>query len=216
MLKKLGIGCGAFFGLFVVLAIVASLAGGGSDGNGDREQIAAAAPSAVSKATTTSPAGPPPTATPVPPTPTPATSGTKENPFPPNTDVRVGEVRWKIHKAEIREELPGLFDQVVRARGKYVVVVAEVENLGSEMKTVTDLHLVDAMGRRFSSSSDTFDLPEDAYPEQLFILENLNPNVPYQFTGVFEVPADATGLLAEISDLRLFGPTRGYVSLGVE
>lgn len=216
MLKKLGIGCGAILGLFVFLAIIASLAGGGSNGDTEGELAAAASPSVAPTVASTRSAAAPPTATSVPPSPTTATAGTKENPFPPNADVRVGEVRWSVFRAEVHEELPGLFDEIKQARGTFVVVVAEVENLGTEMKTVTDLHLVDSLGRRFTASSDMFDLPEDTYPEQLVILENLNPNVPHQFTGVFEVPEDASGLLAEISDLRLFGPTLGYVKLDLE
>ena len=89
----------------------------------------------------------------------------------------------------------------------------EVENLGSDMKTVTDVKLADDKGREFTSSSDTSEWVPDG--KDLFILSNLNPNVPQQFMAIYEVPTDASGLKVKVGDLNLFTNKEATINLGI-
>jgi hypothetical protein len=95
-------------------------------------------------------------------------------------------------------------------QGRYVVVVAEVTNLGKQMKTVTSLDLVDSQGRQFKAAPDRFQIT----PPQVFVLQNINPSMPFRYSTVFDIPSDATGLLVTVSDLAALVPRLAYVSLG--
>jgi hypothetical protein len=199
---KKGGGCFRTIGIVVVVLIgiivVIALASGG----GNKDTGTAAQPTAGTQPSGSTPAAKP-TAV--------AQQGTDKNPWALATDIKIGEVRWKILSADVKAELPPSYGDPKKAQGKYVVVVAEVENLAKEMKSVTNLDLVDDQGRQFKASNDTFKLD----PKQVMILENINPNMPYQYTTVFDVPKDATGLMVTVSDLATFGAKKAYVALGV-
>ena len=137
-----------------------------------------------------------------------------------NQDVRVGDVRWKLLSARDRgsvlkasESRYATIASDKTTPGHYVEIAMEVENLGTDMKTVTDVKLVDSKSREFTSSSDTSEwVPEG---KDLFILSNLNPNVPQQFMAIYEVPADASGLKVEVGDLGLFSNKKAMINLGI-
>lgn len=135
-------------------------------------------------------------------------------------NARVGDVRWKLLSARSRgntlkasESRYAVIAKSKTTPGSFVEITMEVENLGTDMKTVTNLTLVDAKGREYTSSSDTSDwVPEG---KELFLLSNLNPNVPQQFVAIYEVPADASGLKAKLGDLELLGSDEATISLGI-
>jgi len=137
-----------------------------------------------------------------------------------NQDVRVGDVRWKLLNAKNRgntlkasESRYATIAKDKTTPGKFVEITMEVENLGSDMKTVTNLTLVDSKGREYTSSTDTSEwVPEG---KELVLLTNLNPNVPQQFVDIYEVPVDATTLQAKVGDLDLFKNKAAVISLGI-
>lgn len=145
---------------------------------------------------------------------------TNQQVYAVNQDVRVGDVRWKLLSARDRGSLlkasESRYATIAKDKtttGHYVEITMEVENLGSDMKTVTDVKLADSKGREFTASSDVSEwVPEG---KELFILSNLNPNVPQQFTAIYEVPADATGLNVKVGDLNLFGNKEATINLGI-
>jgi hypothetical protein len=135
-------------------------------------------------------------------------------------DARVGDVRWKLISARDRgtvlkasESRYAVIAKNKTTTGKFIEITMEVENLGTDMKTVTNLKLVDAKNREYTNSSDTSEWAPEG--KDLFLLSNLNPNVPQQFVGIYEVPADATGLKVKVGDLNLFGNKEATISLGV-
>lgn len=128
-----------------------------------------------------------------------------------NDEVKVGDVNWTVTDAYTKTSLAGAFGGTETTQGKFVVVNVTVENLGKDMKTMSNLTLVDSQGREFTSSSSSF---KNLGAEQLYILENLNPNLPYTFADVYEVPADAEGFYLVAGDLSLFGSKEANISLG--
>lgn len=135
-------------------------------------------------------------------------------------DVVVGEVGWQVISARDRGSIlkasESRYASIAKnkeAAGKFIEVTVEVENLGKEMKSVSSLKLVDGQGREFTSASDVSEwIPEG---KDLYILDNLNPNVPQQFVDIYEVPEDALGLKLKVGDLSLFGSEEALIDLGL-
>ena len=133
-------------------------------------------------------------------------------------DVTVENVRWQLIEAKdlgnvLKSDNQYTEDKKAAGNSKFVEITMEVENLDTDMASVSDLKIVDSKGREFISASDVFQwIPDD---KQMFILSNLNPNVPEQFIDIYEVPEDATGLKVEVGDLNLFGNEKAYIDLGI-
>ncbi len=128
-----------------------------------------------------------------------------------NDEVTAGDVKWIVTDAYTAEVLDGAFTGKETTQGKFVVVNVTVENLGKDMKSMTSLDLRDNQGREYTSSVTSF---KNLGAEQLYILENLNPNLPYTFADVYEVPKDAEGFTLRVGDLSLFGNKEAFVELG--
>jgi hypothetical protein len=151
------------------------------------------------------PAAPAATATPEPPpTPLPAIG----------QDVVVDEVRWKILTAEkLGNTLTSdnEFIDDLTTSGTFVRVRFEIENLSKDMLSFAGLDLVDDQERTFTRSSDTIMFIDEG---ESCLLENLNPNITKTCTHIYEVPADATGVKAQLGDLKIFGGQEALVALG--
>jgi hypothetical protein len=96
--------------------------------------------------------------------------------------------------------------------GQFVRVRFELENLSRDLLTFAGLDLVDDQGRTFKPSSDVIGFIPS---EELCVLENLNPNVAKTCTAIYEVPANATGLRAQVGDLKLLGNQSALINLGL-
>ena len=129
-----------------------------------------------------------------------------------NEDIQVGEVKWKVIKAWTTEQLNN-YSGPIKPAGKFLVVNVVVENLGKEMKTVSGLKVIDDQEREFTSYSGSFGI-EELGAESLYIIENINPNVPLTFADVYEIPADAQGLKLIVGDLSLIGNDEELIDLG--
>lgn len=134
-------------------------------------------------------------------------------------DVRVGDVRWKVTEVKnygntlkgSESRIP-TFSKSRTTGGKFVKITVEVENLGNEMKSASTLNIVDDKDREFIPSTNVFEwLPED----NMFILSNLNPNVPKTFSAIYEIPADASGLKLKVGDLELLKNNSAKIDLGM-
>lgn len=137
-----------------------------------------------------------------------------------NQDVRVSDVRWKLVNARDRGNILRASDsrysiiaENKTTSGKFVEVTMEVENLGSEMKSVSSLKLIDNKNREFIPASDVSEwIPKE---KEMFLLSNLNPNMPQQFTDIYEIPIDAIGLKIKVGDLSFFGTEEALISLPI-
>jgi len=80
--------------------------------------------------------------------------------------------------------------------GKFIQLTISIENRGKDLASITTPTLVDSQNREFTSSSDVSEwVPEGA---DLFLLSNLQPNLPKTFVVIYEVPAGTTGLKARV------------------
>jgi hypothetical protein len=137
-------------------------------------------------------------------------------------DVTVGEVRWNLVEAKDRGSVLKASESRYKGiaknkpadgNAKFIQVHVQVENLGKEMKSVSNLKLVDSQGREFTSSSDTSEwVPEG---KELYLLSNLNPNVPKEFIDIYQVPTDAADLKLKVGDLAVFGDKEALIELGL-
>lgn len=137
-----------------------------------------------------------------------------ETPLPAvGQDVQVDEVRWKILSVDNLGSKIVSTNQFVKDKttsGVFIKVRFEVENRSKDMLSFAGLDLVDDKGRKYTRSSDTFpgvDSDEDCF------IENLNPNITKTCTQMYEVPKDATGLMADAGDLKVFGSTDALINL---
>lgn len=128
-------------------------------------------------------------------------------------EIIVGDVKWKVLKAWIPTQLTN-YSGPVKTSGKFLVINVVVENLGKDLKSVTDLKVIDDQNREFISYSGSFGL-NNLGADALYLLSNLNPNVPYTFADVYEIPADAKGLTLRVGDLEILGSDEGIVDLGL-
>lgn len=126
-------------------------------------------------------------------------------------DVIAGDIKWNVTKAYSAESLRGIFGEYKEPQGRFVVVNVSVENLGKKAKSMFHLRLVDSTGREFANATELY---KNLGPDQLFILENLNPNVPYSFSDVYDIPVDAEGLKLIVDNLSFFGNEQVQVELG--
>jgi hypothetical protein len=129
-------------------------------------------------------------------------------------DVVVDEVRWKVLSAENAGSILPSGNQFIddlTTSGTFVRVRFELENLSSDMLTFAGLDLVDGQNRSFTRSSNAFAFIAEG---EGCVLENLNPNVTKVCTHVYELPANAAGLKAKLSDLKMFGTQEALVALG--
>lgn len=97
----------------------------------------------------------------------------------------------------------GIFDPVVAPAGaQFAVVFMSVNNFGStpDAPGLFSLRLKDSMGRSFTMDfQDTIIVALDAedYYHRLGRYDTLQPGIPFDMVFIFEVPLDATGLVAE-------------------
>lgn len=144
------------------------------------------------------------------PTPT-VVLGTRENPYPHDAEVRVGDVMYRVLRAEARSEIEDDFMRYT-AKGKFVIIALSAVNRGKEPVSIETPRLYDGRGRRFAPSGG-FML--DLEPEAILYSELLNPDLPEEFSVVFDVPADAEGLRLELNNGGFLSEKTTFVALGI-
>lgn len=205
-------------GLLAVLCLCVALAGLGRNTN-NATPTAVAQSNAVAAAATSAPTEPPaPTEAPAP---TDAPTAEAVVSYGLNQDVQVGDIRWKFAEAtNVGNTLPkgdfskGEYYNEATTSGAYIKVRFEIENKGTEQKSLVGIDLRDAQGRTFKASTDGTVMMHAPDAERC-IFEQLNPNVVKTCTIYFEVPADVTGVEAIVGDLELFGGDQAAISLGL-
>jgi hypothetical protein len=133
-----------------------------------------------------------------------------------NDDVIVGEVRWRVLAAEdLGNTLTSdnILIEDMTTPGQFIRLQFEIENLSSATKTFSSINLVDSRGRSFNTLTDAFwFIPQT---EQCIGFEQLNPGVPKLCSVIFEVPADAENLQAQVGDLEILGGDEALINLGL-
>lgn len=190
---KWGIGCG---GLLIVLIIIGVLASSGGDNNGS----SSSGDSSSSSNTASAPSTP--------------TAKVGE-------EIKVGDIRWKVlgvkdFGSTLRgsdSQYPTITDNKTSQDGKFVQVEVYLKNEGKDLRSASDLTILDKDSREFSSCSDCSEwVPNE---KSLYILSNVNPGTSYTFQAIYEVAKDATGLKLKVGDLKFLGAQQGFVDLGI-
>jgi hypothetical protein len=200
-MRKLFKGCLVVIGVLFLLGVIGAMLGGrGSTGSTAGAPTAAAISGQAVAAE--------PTAAPAVPTEAPAALKIGE-------DVTVDEMRWKVLAAENLGTTLTSDNEFIDDRtttGRFVQVRFEMENLSKDLLSYAGLDLVDDQGRSFKQSSDVFQFIPN---QESCVFENLNPNVAKSCTVIYEVPATATGLKVQVTDLKLLGGGKALVDLGL-
>ncbi len=124
---------------------------------------------------------------------------TKNKVYALNENVPSGDVVWKITTVKDRgtsllakDSRYPTISKTKTTAGKFVEITIQMENTGKDLASITTPTLVDNQNREFTSSSDVSEwVPEG---KDLFLLSNLQPNLPKEFVVIYEVPPGATGL----------------------
>lgn len=199
-MKKLGKGCLTVVGVLVVVVVLGALFGRPTASNPN-----AGAPTTgiVGQAVAS-------TATAVPEEPTAAPKA-----LAIGDDVLVDEMRWKILSAKdlgTTLKSDNQFIKDLKTSGRFVQVRFEMENRSKDLLSYGGLDLIDTQDRSFKNASDALQfIPQ----EEVCIFENLNPNIVKTCTVIYEVPANATGLHAQVTGLKFLGSAKALVDLGL-
>lgn len=132
--------------------------------------------------------------------------------------IRVGDIQWTVQSPKKQATLNSgnQFLSPVKANGTFVVISLTAEEVGNQMGTVdpSQLKVIDSKGRQFSLSEDG-NVVMAIGSDKWIIYSQINPNVPKNFTGVFDVAADATGLKLQINSGGLTQRDKVEIPLGL-
>lgn len=176
-LKITGIGCGGLLGLIILIAVIASLGGGG--GEAPVQEQAGDQPEE-------------------------AQEEGGENTVTIGEPLTVGDTAWIVNDAEQVTQLTN--DLGDTETGNFVVVNFEFTNNSSESVTLdsTMLTLLDSEGRENEPDTDkTFYIE----PERDLFLTQVNPGVTQQGTAIFTVAEGASGFVMQVSGGIFSGET---------
>jgi hypothetical protein len=132
-----------------------------------------------------------------------------------NQIVTIGKLaQWTITSVQNLGNDISIPDLPKTTPGKFIEVSFMVENLGS--KTVTNPStptIIDSQKREFQPANNYwYYVPQNA----AFLFPTLQPDIPVQFSIIYELPLDSTGLQFKINDLTnslILGQT-ALVTLG--
>ena len=138
--------------------------------------------------------------------------------------LRVGDVRWRILSAEdVGNVLETAVDRV-KIKDRFIRIRFEVKNEGSDsldFDVVDDVRLRDKQVREHEHYLVPRKGLPDRYPSE-YIPDNeectdlkMKPNKSATCTGIYEVPADATGLILIANDLGEIENGAQIVDLGL-
>jgi hypothetical protein len=133
-------------------------------------------------------------------------------------EISFNDSKWVVMTAEDKGKTLTSNNQFQKdatsADGKFILIQFKVTNLGNkEQRLINTPKVIDSKGREFKHmDKQAFYIPKDA---KTMTLEALPASLSREFYGVYEVPADATGLKFQTRDLSsLISPDYKLVELG--
>ncbi len=190
-LRITGIGCGGLLGLIIVIAVIASLSGGGGEAPVQEQAQEQEQEQADGQ-------------------PEEAQEEGGENTVGIGEPLTVGETAWIVTAADQVTELTDELGET--ETGNFVVVDFEFTNNSSEAVTLDSgmLKLIDNEGRENEVDTDRlFFVPA----ERNILFEQVNPGVTQDGTVIFTVAEGASGFTLELAG-GFFATEVGYVDLG--
>lgn len=117
--------------------------------------------------------------------------------YPMKFGVKAGDILYYVHGTESKKELTSVLGNKT-TNGQFLIVNLFVGNDDKEARTVDGsmFKLLDANGKEYESSVEL-----DTYVNEDigFFLQKINPGMNKEGKIVFEIPADAEGLVLEVS-----------------
>jgi len=138
-----------------------------------------------------------------------STSGSKQEQaatsFKMNEVAQNGDLAFTVTKATEAKSLGNSYTKK-DAQGVFKVITVKVENKGKETKTIDSsmLKLKDAQDRTFERSIDGQTAKGLAQGQVDLFLQQVQPSLSVTGEIVFDIPADATGLVLQAKD-SMFG-----------
>jgi hypothetical protein len=130
--------------------------------------------------------------------------------------VKMNDSEWEVVSAkELGNVLKGNdFAEAKRSEGKFIYVQYKLTNTTSEEQAILFTPSIrDSKGRRFEEMDDVeFYLGEN---ETGMTMEQLPSGLAKRFSGIFEVPADASGFLFMARDFEAFQKQEKGIKLGL-
>jgi hypothetical protein len=129
----------------------------------------------------------------------------KATSFKMNEVAQNGDLAFTITKVTEAKSLGNSYTKK-DAQGVFKVITVKVENKGKETKTIDSsmLKLKDAQDRTFERSSDGQIAKGMAQGQVDLFLQQVQPSLSVTGEIVFDIPADATGLVLQAKD-SMFG-----------
>jgi len=134
-------------------------------------------------------------------------------PFTLNDVVKTGHMEWVLTEVRSGQSFSGEYADVSTGSDETILVwiFGRVTNRSNnEDYSMGDLYLVDSKGTRYGESMD------GAMVADPLAIPFFNPNVPVNFSTIFEVPASAEGLAFVATDFKAYRPDEERVELGLE
>lgn len=132
---------------------------------------------------------------------------------PVNTDVRTGDIVWRVVDAQDRGTQVVATDFTFEAVvGKIVILEFTVQSNAQEARILYDLNLIDDRGRVYPICLPAYGLLSI---EQACALQEIVPGVDYVFAAPFDVGIDSEGLILEVTDLKFPVEDYAYIDLGI-
>jgi len=130
--------------------------------------------------------------------------------------IVLGDAEWALLGAEdLGQTLPetGYYEQL-DTDGRFVAVTFELRNLADESVYFDSVNLVDSDDRYYEMPYGAQDYVAD--PQLQCTIEQINPGLKKRCQVIYEVPAEATGLQIEFTDLEDRNPDTKRVGLGLD
>ena len=132
---------------------------------------------------------------------------------PLGSEVKTGEITWKIKEVEDRGtsvvSTDFNFEAVI---GKIIIIEFTILNNSEDSRVLYDLNIIDDRGRVFSICLPAYGLLSI---EKACALQEIVPGMEYVFAAPFDVGIDSKGLVLEITDLKTPYEENAFVDLGI-
>ena len=130
-------------------------------------------------------------------------------------EVETGDVIWKVREVEnlgaepLHLAVPGQIDPEV---GMFIRIDFSVQTTAEEPKMIYDLRIIDEQGRIYNITVEGFAFigVEDA-----FVLQELEPNLEYEYSAIFDVNIGVDRLVLEVTDLDMPPEEWAFIDLGI-
>lgn len=128
--------------------------------------------------------------------------------------VQFEDSEWIVIEArQLGSSLRSEFSEPKKSEGKFVYVRFKVKNITNQEESILFTPaLIDSKGRRFEQFAEQFLYLSEG--EEPMPMEQLPSGLPKNFSAIFELPNDATGISFLTRDFKTFGKNEIPVNLG--